>query len=83
MIFLVAVSRSRQGSSPAHAHITYAAKFLPASGVESRTGPWPRTQHLHLGIYLLKHLFDTISLGILRVPSPWRAGGASTLPFSR
>lgn len=36
MIFLDAVSRSRQGSSPAHAHITYAAWFLPASGVESR-----------------------------------------------
>jgi hypothetical protein len=65
MIFLDAVSRSQQGSSPAHAPTTYAAWFLPSSGVKSRQN----LGHLHLGIYLLKHLFDTISLGILRVPS--------------
>lgn len=65
MISLDAVSRSQLGSSPAHASTTYAAWFLTSSGVELQQD----LGHLHLGIYLLKHLFDTISLGILRVPS--------------
>lgn len=65
MISLDAVSRSQLGSSPAHASTTYAAWFLTSSGVNLQQD----LGHLHLGIYLLKHLFDTISLGILRVPS--------------
>lgn len=35
MIFFDVVSRSQQGSSPAHAPVTYAAQSLPTNGVES------------------------------------------------
>lgn len=76
MISLDAVSRSQQGSSPTHVPTACAAGFLPSSGAISQQD----LGHLHLGIYLLKHLFDTISLGILRVPSLSQVGGATTLP---
>lgn len=42
MIFFDAVSRSQPRSSPAHAPISYAAWFLPTSGVQPRQDLGPR-----------------------------------------